>query len=222
MGWRRFFRRRRWDRERARELQSYLEMETDDNLARGMAPDEARRAAERKLGDVMRIREEIYLMNTIGLVETLWQDLRYGARVLRHNPAFAAVAILSLALGVGANSAIFQLLNAVRLRTLPVKDPWELAEVRIAERKNATGSFTGRYPQLTNPLWEQIRARAEGFASLAAWGTNRFDLASGGEARYADALWVSGSFFDTLGVKPAAGRLLTPADDQRGCASSSA
>ncbi|PYQ49878.1 MAG: hypothetical protein DMF78_17125, partial [Acidobacteria bacterium] len=190
MGWSRFFRRRRWDTERARELQSYLEMETDDNLARGLPPDEARRAAERKLGDVMRIREEIYLMNTIGLVESLWQDLRYGARVLRLNSGFAAVAILSLALGVGANSAIFQLLNAVRLRTLPVKDPWELAEVRIAERKNATGNFTGRYPQLTNPLWEQIRAHAEGFASLAAWGTVRFDLASGGEARYADALWV--------------------------------
>ncbi|HEU5311846.1 MAG TPA: permease prefix domain 1-containing protein, partial [Candidatus Eisenbacteria bacterium] len=129
MSWARFFRRRRWDEERARELQSYLEMETDENVARGMSPAAARDAARRKLGEPLRIREEIYLMNTVSLVDSLWQDLRYGARVLRLNPGFAAVAILSLALGVGANSAIFQLLNAVRIRTLPVKDPSELVEV---------------------------------------------------------------------------------------------
>jgi putative ABC transport system permease protein len=219
MSWARFFRRRRWDEERARELQSYLEMETDENLARGMPPEEARDAARRKLGEPLRIREEIYLMNTMGAVDSLWQDLRYGARILRLNPGFAAVAILSLGLGVGANSAIFQLLNAVRIRTLPVKDPSELVEVRIADRKAATGRFTGRYPQLTNPLWEGIRDKAEGFSGLTAWGTTRFDLSDGGEARYAEGLWVSGGFFETLGVRPAAGRLLTPEDDVRGCAS---
>ena len=79
--------------------------------------------------------------------------------------------------------------------------------------------FNGRYPFLTNPLWEQIRDRAEGFSSLAAWGPARFDLAQGGEARYADAIWVSGGFFHTLGVRPAAGRLLAEEDDRRGCAS---
>jgi putative ABC transport system permease protein len=219
MSWTRFFRRRRWDEERARELQSYLEMETDENVARGLPPDEARAAAWRKLGDPMRIREEIYLMNTVGILDVLWQDLRYGARVLRLNPGFAAVAVLSLALGVGANSAIFQLLNAVRIRTLPVKDPSELVEVRIADRKAATGRFTGRFPQLTNPLWEAVRDKAEGFSSLTAWGTSRFDLSDGGEARYAEGLWVSGAFFETLGVRPAAGRLLRPEDDVPGCAS---
>ncbi|HEU0107805.1 MAG TPA: ABC transporter permease [Vicinamibacteria bacterium] len=219
MSWTRFFRRRRWDEERARELESYLEMETDENVARGLPPDEARQAARRKLGEPLRIREEIYLMNTVGIVDVLWQDLRYGARVLRLNPGFAAVAVLSLALGVGANSAIFQLLNAVRIRTLPVKDPSELVEVRIADRKAATGRFTGRYPQLTNPLWEGIRDKAEGFSGLTAWSTSRFDLSDGGEARYAEGLWVSGAFFETLGVRPAAGRLLTPEEDVRGCAS---
>ena len=109
-------------------------------------------------------------MNTVGLVETLWQDLRYGARVLRLNPGFAAVAILSLALGVGANTAIFQLLNAVRLRTLPVEDPVGLVEVRIADRKGRTGRVTGRYPQLTNPLWERIRDRAAGFSVARGLG----------------------------------------------------
>jgi predicted permease len=219
MSWARFFRRRRWDEERARELQSYLEMETDENVARGLSPEAARDAARRKLGEPLRIREEIYRMNTMGIVDALWQDLRYGARILRLNPGFAAVAILSLALGVGANSAIFQLLNAVRIRTLPVKDPSELVEVRIADRKGAVGRFNGRFPQLTNPLWEGIRDKAEGFSDLAAWGTSRFDLSDGGEARYAEGIWVSGGFFPTLGVRPAAGRLLRLDDDVRGCAS---
>src|SRR6516165_1660350 len=97
-------------------------------------------------------------MNTTSFLDTLWQDLRYGARLLRVNPGFAVVAILSLALGVGANTAIFQLLDAVRIRTLPVKDPAELVQVRIADPVGGrTGEFSGRTPSLTNPLWEQLR-----------------------------------------------------------------
>jgi len=219
MSWTRFFRRRRWDEERARELQSYLEMETAENVARGLSPEAARDAARRKLGEPLRIREEIYLMNTVGIVDAFAQDLRYGLRILRLNPGFAAVAILSLALGVGANSAIFQLLDAVRLRLLPVKDPQALAEIRIVEPKGRTGWFHGRYPMLTNPLWERIRTEAQGFTDLAAWGTARFDLADAGEARYAEAIWVSGGFFTTLGVPAEAGRLFGDEDDRRGCAS---
>ena len=123
MSWLRFFDRDRWDAERARELQAHLEIETDENLERGMTPDEARYAARRKLGNATLIREEIYRMNSIGFIETLWQDLRFGARLLRLNPGFALVAIASLALGIGANTAIFQLLDAVRLRSLPVRNP---------------------------------------------------------------------------------------------------
>jgi predicted permease len=219
MSWARFFRRRRWDEERARELQSYLELETDENVARGLSPEAAREAARRKLGEPLRIREEIYLMNTVGIFDAFGQDLRYGLRILRLNPGFAVVAILSLALGVGANSAIFQLLDAVRLRLLPVKDPQALAEIRITQEKGRTGSFHGRFPMLTNPLWERLRTEAQGFESLAAWGTQRFDLADGGEARFANAIWVSGGFFDVLGVRPEAGRLLVAEDDRRGCAS---
>jgi hypothetical protein len=129
MSWTRFFRRRRWDRERARELQTYLDIETDANIARGLSPEDALHAAHRKLGNPILIREEIYRMNTVGFLETLWQDLRYGSRLLRLNPSFAIVAILSLALGIGANTAIFQLLDGVRIRTLPVKNPSELALV---------------------------------------------------------------------------------------------
>src|SRR5215207_7214196 len=158
MGIRRFFRRAHWDAERARELESYLAEEIADNLARGMTPDQARAAASRKLGNTTLIREEIYAMNSLGFLETLWQDLRYGARLLRRNPTFAAVAILTLALGTGANTAIFQLVDAVRLRSLPVDRPDELAEVRIVKApQGRTGTFSGRWPMLSYPLYLKIR-----------------------------------------------------------------
>jgi predicted permease len=219
MSLKRFLFRSRWDDERARELEAYVEIETDDNLARGMPPREARLAAERKLGNRTLVREEIYQMNTISLLDSAWRDLKYGARLLRMNPGFAFVAILSLALGVGANTAIFQLLDAVRLRTLPVKDPQQLVEIRIGDTPNGrTGSFTGRRPMLTNPLWEKIRDQQEAFSSAMAWGTLSFNLTTGGEARYAQGLWVSGEFFKTLDVAPLIGRVITAADDYRGCA----
>jgi predicted permease len=219
MSLRRFLRRRYWDEERARELEAYLAQEIDDNLARGLTPDEARTAAHRKLGNTTRIREEIYTMNSIGFLETLWQDLRYGARLLRRNPTFALVAVLTLALGTGANTAIFQLVDAVRLRALPVDHPEQLAEVRVVKAPNGrTGTFTGRWPMLSYPLYLKIKEEQRVFTGLAAWGATSFDLAQGGEQRPAQALWVSGNFFPTLGVRPAAGRLLAPADDVNGCA----
>src|SRR3954469_4694255 len=116
MSWTRFFLRTRWDDERARELESYLAIEADENIARGMSPADARDAARRKLGNATAIREEIFQMNTVAFVDNLWRDLRHGVRRLRLNPGFAAVAVLSLALGIGANTAIFQLLDALRMR----------------------------------------------------------------------------------------------------------
>src|SRR3954471_2372132 len=153
MSWMRFWRRSQWDDERARELEAHIAIEIDENLQRGMAPDAARAAARRKFGNATLVREEIYQMNTIELVDSVWRDLKHGGRLLRLNPGFALVAILSLALGVGANTAIFQLLDAVRLRTLPVSKAEELMEVRIAEPVGGrTGQFSGRRPSLTNPL----------------------------------------------------------------------
>ena len=220
MGFSKFFLRSRWDRERARELEAHLAIEIDNNIASGMTPRDARDAARRKLGNVTLIREEIYRMNTIGFLETIWQDLRYGARLLRLNPAFASVAVLSLALGVGANTAIFQLLDAVRIRTLPVAHPEELVEIRIppGNKGGPSGAFNGRHPMLTNPLWERVRDRQEAFSGVFAWGSTEFELSSGGESRPADGLWVSGDFFTTLGVHAALGRVFSAADDRRGCA----
>ena len=152
-------------------------------------------------------------------MQNLWQDLRYGVRTLIKNPGFTAVAVLSLALGIGANTAIFQLLDAVRLRSLPVRAPQELAEVRIQDMTGARGSFSTNFNAVTNPVWEQIRDRQQSFSSIAAWGPTSFNLAQGGEARIAKSLWVSGEFFNMLGVSPVLGRVFNAADDTRGCSS---
>jgi putative ABC transport system permease protein len=219
----RFFRRGQWDDERRRELDAYLDIETDANLARGMPLDDARLAARRKLGNATLVREEIYQMNSVTFLDAAWRDLRYGARLLRLNPGFAAVAILSLALGIGANTAIFQLLDAVRIRTLPVADPQALVDVRITNAPHGrTGNFLSRVPSLTYPLWEQLRDHQQAFSNLFAWSPKTFELASGGETRPAQGLWVSGGFFDTLGVSALAGRALTADDDRRGCSAPAA
>ena len=150
------------------------------------------------------------------MMDALWRNLRFAMRLLRTAPAFTAVAILSLALGTGANTAIFQLFDAIRLRTLPVKAPRELAEVRIDDMTEARGNWL-RDNAMTNPLWERIRDRQESFSGVFAWASDSFNIAQSGEDRDIGALWVSGDFFRVLGVAPAAGRLFTPADDRRGC-----
>ncbi len=140
------------------------------------------------------------------MFEAIAQDVRYAFRALRGSPGFAAVAILSLALGIGANTAVFSLIDAVMLRSLPVSHPEQLAQVTM-------GSQMG----FSNPLWEQIRDRQDVFSGIFAYGRWGFNLAAGGEARTVHGHYVSGQFFETLGVRAALGRLLTAADDKRGC-----
>jgi predicted permease len=146
------------------------------------------------------------------------QDLRYAFRTLAKSPGFAIVVILTLALGIGATTAIFQLINAVRLRELPVKDPRSLAIITVDKHHWEQGSFYGAYDDLTFPIWQEIIQRQEAFSSLAVWSGDELNLANGGEEDEAQAIWVSGQFFETLGVQPVMGRLISPADDQAGCA----
>jgi predicted permease len=141
------------------------------------------------------------------LLDGLIQDVRYALRTLRSSPGFAAVAILSLALGIGANTAIFSLIDAVMLKYLPVSHPEELLQI--------TGG--GDSTVFTNPLWEQIRDHQDVFSGVLAYGGARFNLASGGEARYAQGIMASGAYFSTLGVHSVLGRTLTFEDDKRGC-----
>src|ERR1041384_1858203 len=102
----------------------------------------------------------------------MFQDLQFGLRMLRKNPGFTAVAVLSLALGIGANTAIFQLVNAVRLKKLPVRDAQQLVNVRLKDTEAMRGSRQSFYPPVTNPIWEQIRDRQEAFSGVLAWGRN--------------------------------------------------
>ncbi len=153
---------------------------------------------------------------------SLWRDLRHALRFLRLSPGFTLVAVLTLALGIGANTAIFQLIDSIRLRTIPVKNPQELGTIRIADRHWGSGQFSSQYSQLTFAMWEQIRKRQEGFAEIAVWSDERFNLATGGEVRRAKGIRVSGDFFHVLGVQPILGRLLGPEDDQPGCSLSGA
>jgi putative ABC transport system permease protein len=142
------------------------------------------------------------------MLDPLLQDLRYALRALRSTPGFAAVAILSLALGIGANTAIFSLIDSVMLKTLPVLHPEELVQLT-----NLTNQS-----EFTNPMWEQIRDRQDIFSGICAFSAHRYNLAVGGEARYVEGSRVSGRFFETLGVHTVLGRELNASDDKPGCA----
>jgi predicted permease len=150
-------------------------------------------------------------------MHSIWQDFRYGLRIMRRSPGFTAAAILTLALGIGANTSIFQLLDAVRFRALPVSNPQELVDIGFDHQGWYAGHLDGRYNVLTNALWEQIRDHQQAFSGAFAWGTDTFNLSRGGEVRYAQGLWVSGDFFNVLGVQPAQGRLIANSDDRKGC-----
>ncbi len=146
----------------------------------------------------------------------LCNDLRYAVRALRDNRGFTLITLLSLALGIGANSAIFHLLESLHLRELPVGAPEELALVRFRNWAGGGGSF-GAHPDLSHPLWERLRERQQAFSEMLAWGDRDFDSATGGEARKVRALMVSGDFLRVLRVVPVLGRTFTAAEDVRGC-----
>ncbi len=146
-------------------------------------------------------------------LEVLWQDIRYAFRIFAKTPIITIVAVLSLALGIGANTAIFSLIDTVMLRMLPVQKPEELQQLLTRSAKDGTPNSS-----FTNPLWEQVRDQQDVFSGIFAWSPTQFDLAQGGEAHYAQGLYTSGDYFRTLGVRAAAGRLLSENDDKRACA----
>lgn len=199
------------------ELKSHLDMAIADRVARGESPEQAAAAARRQFGNLSQIQEATRDVWGRRWLERLAQDARYALRVFRRNPAFALVAILSLTLGIGANTALFEVVTAVRLRPLPVADPGGLFEVRLASLDGARGNFQTWHESVTQPIWRELQARQQAF-TLFAWSRTGFNLAEGGETRPADGLWVSGEFFNVLALHAAHGRLLTPEDDRPGCA----
>ncbi len=207
------FRRESMETELDEELRTHFEHQVDKYVKAGMSNAEATRRARVEFGGLDRVTEDCRDARGVNFINTTIQDLRFALRILRKNPGFTAVAILTLALGIGANTAIFTLLDSVMLRFLPVERPGELMQVM---RQNPRGGKEA-IPSFTNPIWEQIRDRQKVFSAVFGWGGARFDLAKDGEARYATGLWITGDFFQTLGVQPAVGRLINRTDDQRGC-----
>ena len=196
---------RRRDRDFDDELASHLQLHIDDNIRAGMSPEDARRAALLKLGSLEAVKEAHRDRRGLPSIDALVRDTRDAVGYWCRHPTLALVALLSLALGIGANTAIFSIINGLILRDLPVRDPAALVHVL---REPERASFS-------NPLWEAIRDEPRPFESAAAWYTTSFDLAESGETRYVRGIMTSGGFFDLFGVHPAAGRLLTRADDRR-------
>lgn len=146
-----------------------------------------------------------------------WQDLRKGARQLTRSRGFTAIALITLALGIGANTAIFQLLDAVQLRPLPVYAPSQLAEIHIRNSDGARGNFTIWHADATDPIFQQIRARQDVFSDVFAWSPGGMGYGEGPSRRWLQMMLVSGRYFPVLGLQPALGRLLNENDDTRGC-----
>jgi predicted permease len=165
----------------------------------------------RPFGNVTKLHEASRAVWIWPFLETLAQDIRYALRTLRANAGFGATAILSLALGIGANTAIFTILNAVMLRSLPVEDPQRLVQLGVP-RSGSNRLSTS----FTNPIWEQVRDHQQAFAGTLALHRDRFDLADGGESHFAEGILASGDFFRVLGVPAMRGRVFTPGDDVHG------
>jgi putative ABC transport system permease protein len=207
------FSRRRAIDDLKEQIQSHLRMEEQEDLESGMSPEEAHYAALRRFGNVTLVQEGSTEMWRWSWFEQLIQDVRYSLGQLRRKPGFTAVAVLTLALGIGANTAIFSLIDAIVLKMLPVQRPDELV---LLERYNPR--WGGELePFFTNAIWEQVRDRQDVFSGGFAWGHDGVDLAKGGAVHLAIAEWVSGGYFNALGLRPALGRLIQPADDRRGC-----
>lgn len=215
--WRNVFRPEHLDDELEAEFQYHLAETVDRLVASGMPAKEALRQARLRLGNYSMQKERTRDMNIAAWLDVTRADAIYGLRQLRLNPGFTAVAVLSLALGIGANTAIFQLVNAIRLKMLPVQNPRELVSIDFEEGSTRPGNWYGRTASVTYAEWEQIRAQQQAFTGVLAWGTDRFNLSTGGEPRFARGLYVSGEFFRHLGVGAVLGRTFTAQDDGQAC-----
>jgi len=196
-------------KEISEELQFHIDMRVEENIRRGMTPDEARRDAERRFGNPMQIKEQGYDVRGARWLETIWQDLRYGARMLVKNPGFTLVAVVTLALGIGANTAIFSVINALLVRPLPFAEADRL--VMIWE----THPDIPRAP-VSIPDFQDWRAQAQSFEQMAVH-SDRFRnaaLTGQGEPAYVQGSFISQNLFVLLGLKPVLGRNFLPEEEQ--------
>jgi predicted permease len=204
------FQRPQLERELDDELRFHLGQQIEENIAAGMNPEAAQFAARRTIGGFAQIKEGCRDMRRVNLIQNLLQDLRYAARMLRRSPGFTAVAAMSLALGIGANTAIFSLIDALLLKTLPVRQPEQLVELLTVFGTEPSNAFS--YPAL-----QYFRDRNHVLTAVFATSRDRFyTVMEGKEPERVDGQYATGNFFEALGVSPILGRTIIPEDDRSG------
>ena len=216
MSWRRFFRRKRADQELAHEIDHYLTEEINDNLARGMSDGEARRRAYVKFGNPQQVREGEWQNNTFSLVDNLLRDLKYAARTLTKSPGFAVVAILVMALGIGANIALFTVVRSVLLNPLPYHAPERLFTLFQRPDKGKDANPYAPVDAGSFAEWKRSAADVAQMALVSPWQGYNVSSEAGKLPEQIDGAWCSWDFFPTLGVTPASGRSFTAEDDRPG------
>jgi len=204
-------RRRAVEQELDEELRFHIEKEAERNVARGMSPDEALRVALARFGRFDNIKEECRDARGVRPVEEMWQDLRYGARKLRKSPGFTLVAVMTLALGIGANTAIFSVVNAVLLRPLPFDEPAQLVRVFGTNARRSSFSRPHSYPNFSD-----LRGQSETFETMAAYSSESAALSGDEAPEQISGVIASGDIFRVLRAKPLLGRLLGAEDEQPG------
>jgi predicted permease len=216
MSWRRFFRRKQSDTELAQEVDHYLAEEMNENLAQGLSADEARRRAYLKFGNPQQVRESVWQKNTFSLFDNLLRDLKYCARTLTKSPGFAVVAILVMALGIGANIALFTVVRSVLLNPLPYHEPGRLFSIFQRPGKGTDVNPYAPVDAGSFAEWKRPAASVAQLAMVSPWQGYNVSSEAGKLPEQVDAAWCSWNFFPTLGVTPAIGRGFTAEDDQPG------
>jgi predicted permease len=210
------------------EIQSHLDLEADDLSEEGANPDQSQYGARREFGNVVRAEERFYESSRWIWLEQLAQDIRYSLRTLRNNPGFTAVAVLSLALGIGANTAVFSLVDAVVLKSLPVRDPNELRVFQWVRARNGLEVTTSGYnvsDSATGQLvcgsfsyaaYQMFRHNVPQFSAVVAYAHRDFTATANGRSDFASGQFVSGNYFAGLGAQPLIGRPILNDDDTPG------
>jgi predicted permease len=199
----------------AEELEGHLQMHTEDNVRNGMSATEARRDALMKLGGIEQTKELYHDRQTLPILDVFMQDVRYGLRMLRKNPGFTAVAVLSLALGIGANTTIFTVVNAVLLSALPVRDLPRLVEMDTVDTKTLVTQARAEKIGMSFPNFEDYRRDNQVFTDLAAFLPITLTWSGGSEPRQLQGELVSANYFEVLGIRPAQGRFFMLDEDTK-------
>ena len=213
MNWRRFFHHDKADAEQREELEFYVDVTTEEYIARGMEPVAARDAARKKLGNATLIREEVYRMNTLTLLEGLLQDVRHALRMVRMNPGFSTAAILSLALGIGANTAIFSVVNAVLIRPLPYQEPESLVGVF---NSGVIQGETFNDMALGPGMYAGLKEHSAIFQEFGVWVSGAATVTGIGDSEQIKTVMMTQGLLPALGVQPLLGRRFSIEDDTAG------